>query len=266
MSAHHPESFASQFEKLSGLTEWIAWAIAMVLVFGVLSIAMIANSKAAIEWGMYIAIGGLGIGLIIKGFFDARFLDRETKLASQQVAILEEVDDFDTFLDRAPISVFRSHIDNLYTISLSQPDVYQDNLIEVLHSRLMAKNRVVELFASILITLGLIGTILGLIMMMDGLSAALATPSGGDGLLDKIADPDSGPLAGLGTAFYTTLAGAIFGGVILRVLTSVIDASIMRYTAHLAELTEVHVLPYMRQLAKDREHQRLLERERSHEA
>ena len=116
MSAHHPESFASQFEKLSGLTEWIAWAIVMVLVFGVLSVAMIANSKAAIEWGMYIAIGGLGIGLIIKGFFDARFLDKETKLASQQVAILEEVDDFDTFLDRAP-SAYSAPISTICTPS-----------------------------------------------------------------------------------------------------------------------------------------------------
>lgn len=247
---HHPESFASQFERTSGLSEWLAWMAVLLGVSAVLAITFLVDEKA-IEFAMYFVISALAIGLIGKGYFDARFIDREMKLASAQVRILEEVDDFESFLERAPQSVFRSHIDNLYTISLSNPDVSQDNLIEVLHTRLMARNRVVELFSSILITLGLIGTILGLIIMMGDLTKTMGAGSVGDELLAKLGDPNTGALRGLSTAFLTTLLGAIFGGVVLRVLTSVVDASIMRYTAHLAELTEVHVIPFMRQSARN---------------
>lgn len=245
---HNPESFASQFEKTSGLAEWLIWFFVLIAVCAVLSYASI---RGELDDGMYIVISLLGGGLILRGFFDARFIDREMKLASKQIKILEEVEDIEEFLDRAPLSVFRSHIDNLYTITIRHSEIRQDNLIEVLHSRLMARNRVVELFASILITLGLIGTIVGLIMMMGSLTTELQSGAGDQDLLQRLADPEKGPLRGLGTAFYTTLLGAVFGGVVLRILTSVVDASIMRYTAHLAELTEVHVLPYLRQLSEE---------------
>lgn len=251
-----PDSYAKQFEQTSGLSEWFMWLKIMGGIFGVLSVgyALFLNDyvflgKAIVEYGMYFIIGGLGIGLIIKGFYDAKFLDTEMKLASQQVKILEEVDDFDAFLERAPTSVFKSHIDNLYTISLSHPEVSQDNLIEILHSRLLAKNKVVELFASVLITLGLIGTILGLMFMMEELVRTVNDLGSGDENILQQLFRDNGAMAGLGVAFVTTLLGAVLGGVILRVLTSIIDANIMKYIAHLAELTEVHVLPYMRQSA-----------------
>jgi|CXWL01.1.fsa_nt_gi hypothetical protein len=251
---HQPESFSSQYEKTSGLAEWLLWLVISLLIFGALTIGMILKNQEIIEYGMYIVIGGLAVGLIIKGYLDARFIEKEKLLASKQVRILEQVDDFETFLKLAPSSIFRSHIDNLYTISLSQHDVNQDNLIEILHSRLLAKNKVVELFASILITLGLIGTIVGLIIMMDGLSAIIhSQQANNENLLLSLVKPGEGPLAGLGVAFYTTLLGAVLGGVVLRILTNVIDSNIMQYTAHLAELTEVHVLPAMRRMAKERQ-------------
>lgn len=109
----------------------------------------------------------------------------------------------------------------------------------------MARNRLTELFSSILVTLGLIGTIIGLVLMMDGLQAAMAGGAGEE-LISKLMDKDVGPLRGLGTAFYTTLMGSISGGIVLRVLTNVVDTNIMRYTAHIAELTEVFVLPHLR--------------------
>lgn len=248
---HHHESFATQFESVSGLTRWTGWLVVMAGVVVAFGLAIASGGGRAAELGMYGVIVALGIGVTVKGYGDARFLDRETRLASDQVRILEEVDDIPAFLARAPRSVFRSHIENLHTISLSRADVSQDNLIEILHSRLIARNREVELCASILITLGLIGTIIGLILMMDGMGSALAT--GGDSLLARIADPDTGPLRGLATAFNTTLLGAVLGGVVLRVLASVVDANTMRYTAHLAELTEVHVLPHLRATAAGRE-------------
>ena len=139
--------------------------------------------------------------------------------------------------------MFKAHIESLYTIFRGHPEIEQDHLIEILHARLLARNRVVELFASLLLTLGLIGTIVGLIVMMGGMKEALTGPQA-----DMMKNM-SGPLSGLAVAFNTTLIGAIFGGGVLRILNSVIDATITRYVAHVAELTEVHVLPVMRRIA-----------------
>jgi hypothetical protein len=252
----HPESFASQFERISGVGHWLAWLGMMLGVCAVIVLSYLFSWR--IDWVMYGVIIILACIMIHQGFHDAKFLTRETRLASEQVKILEDVDDFETFFVRSEPSVFRSHIENLFTISWSHPDVSQDNLVEVLHSRLMARNRVIDLSSSVLITLGLIGTIVGLIMMMESLKATLAggNMDGGGGALMSRLFGENSPLEGLGTAFITTLLGAVLGGIVLRVLSAVADANIMRYTAHLAELTEVHVLPTIRRLALERHNDR----------
>ncbi len=47
----------------------------------------------------------------------------------------------------------------------------QDSLVTLLYSRLMAKAKVVEVLSSILVSLGLVGTVLGLIVMTGGYQA-----------------------------------------------------------------------------------------------
>lgn len=253
MSEHH--SKATYLESVSGVKRWLSWLIILLVVSVVVTFAFFMSrtspeNSGLINNAMYIVIGSLGAGLIIKSFFDARQLQHQTSLASSQIRLLEQVDNFDDFLARSESSIFRSHIENLHIISQSHGDISQDNLIELLHSRLMARNKIVELFSSILITLGLIGTILGLIIMMDSLTAIMANAEIDENFM-KLLVGDGGPLSGLGVAFVTTLIGAIMGGVVLRVLTNVVHSNIMEYTAHIAELTEVYVLPHMRSAAQN---------------
>lgn len=247
--AHHPDT--DRLGSGSGLRRWVAWLVILLGVSAGITVAFLlsAQIKGLIDWTMYAVIILLGLGLIVKGYGDARFLQRESDLASSQIRVLETVDNFDDFLAQTSPSLFRSHIQNLYTIAKAHADISQDNLIELLHSRLIAKNKVVELFSSILITLGLIGTILGLIIMMNKLTQVMSGASLDEGLMQALVSED-GPLSGLGVAFLTTLLGAILGGVVLRVLTNVVEANAMDYTAHIAELTEVYVLPHMRSMAQ----------------
>lgn len=147
--------------------------------------------------------------------------------------------------------MFRTHIQSLHTIFLSHSDISQEKVLDVAHARLVARNRVVELLASILITLGLIGTILGLLIAVGGLGQVLQGDAGSEGIKAGLQET----ISGMGTAFYTTLFGSAAGGVVLRILTSVVDANIIRYVAHLAELSEVQVLPAMRRTAAQLEAQ-----------
>jgi flagellar motor component MotA len=167
------------------------------------------------------------------------------------VSELVELNDIEAFLRGSSRSVFRTHIESLFTIFREDHDIRQDALVELLHDRLLARNRLSELFSSILITLGLIGTIVGLIIMVGEMRKALQgfDPNGDVNIVGELM-AEGGALAGLDTAFYTTLLGAVLGGVLLRVLTSVVESNITRYTAHIAELTEVNVLPAMRSTAR----------------
>jgi len=232
----------------------VTWLVVLLALSAVITGAYALNDiyPASINYAMYLVIGGLGVGLIFKSFADARFLQNQSDLASHQVGVLEVVDNFEDFLKQTAPSIFRKHIDNLHIISMSQSDISQDNLIELLHSRLAARNKIVELFASVLITLGLIGTILGLILMMGSLTEVMSGAELDENLMKNLVG-EQGPLSGLGVAFVTTLLGAVLGGVILRVLTSIVEANITEYTAHIAELTEVYVLPFLRKSAREAE-------------
>ena len=159
--------------------QWIVWFMAM---FGTIVILTLAFYMAPNAWFLtltLLVIVGFFLATLVKSYVDVRFLDNETRLASDQVRQLAEVNDVTRFLEISRPSIFRSHIESLYRIFKSHTEIQQDSLIEVTHARLIARNKVVELFSSILITLGLIGTIVGLIMSVGGLSQTLESSSSG---------------------------------------------------------------------------------------
>ena len=236
-------------------SEWTSWFAAILLCsLGTFYLFAFTEDPASAGSLVLLVIGCLFGGALVKSYRDISFLDRETRVATQQVSQLQEVNDVTVFLQNARPSIFRSHIQALNTIFLSHSKISQDTILEIAHARLVARNRVVELLASILITLGLIGTILGLLIAVGGLGGVLQSDGQADDMSDLIAHMKT-TVDGLGTAFYTTLVGAVAGGVVLRILTSVVEAHIMRYIAHLAELAEIHVLPAMRRTAAQLEAQ-----------
>ena len=256
-TTHHVDhDFTSRFERSSGLLEWVFWfvilATSCLLILA--SVLLPGLVPVSTEIVFYWLITIVAISTLGRSFYDAAWLSKETKLASEQVRQLVDLDDIGEFLKVSRRSVFRSHIESLYTIFQVDHDIKQDSLIELLHDRLLARNRVSELFSSILITLGLVGTIVGLIAMVSNLRQSMEgfVPGESENLIGDLMGP-GGALQGLDTAFYTTLLGALFGGVMLRVLTNVVGANITRYSAHVAELTEVNVLPAMRSIARELE-------------
>ena len=81
-------------------------------------------------------------------------------------------------------------------------------------------SRAVELIGNLLITLGLIGTVMGLTLTLAGLTTSLdALGNDQDRLLAGLRHA----MGGMGTAFYTTLLGSVLGGVLLRVFALITD-------------------------------------------
>ncbi|MFQ8433122.1 MotA/TolQ/ExbB proton channel family protein [Amaricoccus sp. W119] len=247
-------AISSDLTHKSGLSEWRRWCFVLAIAAGVVVVPVLggpALSSVPIDLVFYVLIVGVAAITIGRSYSDARYLQHETDLATKQVLDLVELDDISSFLEASERSQFRSHIEALYTIFQQDTEISQDNLIELLRERLEARNRLSELFSSILITLGLIGTIAGLIIMVSKLRSSMGDfdPSSGDELIKELMQ-DGGALSGLDTAFYTTLLGAVLGGVMLRVLTNVVGSNIVRYTAYIAELTEIYVLPSLRNMAR----------------
>ncbi len=83
--------------------------------------------------------------------------------------------------------------------------------------------RFVSLLGSMMITMGLIGTVLGLTITLTGLNGALENVDS-DGMSVLIALREA--MSGMGLAFYTTLLGSILGGILLRMFAYIGDNSI----------------------------------------
>lgn len=99
-----------------------------------------------------------------------------------------------------------------------QPDV--EALLNVELSVFKRIGHSIEVIGNLLITLGLIGTVMGLTLTLTGLTSSLEALGHDQELL--LAGLRKA-MSGMGTAFYTTLLGAVLGGVLLRVFAQITD-------------------------------------------
>ncbi|NEP45869.1 MAG: MotA/TolQ/ExbB proton channel family protein [Okeania sp. SIO2H7] len=158
-------------------------------------------------------------------------------------------------------SLFKQHIQNLEKSAQNSLQVDQEFLLEIMENRLSRRENWVQIFAGLLITLGMIGTVLGLTLSMSGLSEAI------DGIRVNMqsadmADPSNmaaslsglgNALSGMSSAFITTLAGAVLGGLFLKILSHSTTNLIEDLLDNIRFLTEVEYLPELQKQAWQRE-------------
>lgn len=246
------------------MLEWSFYVLGLgLLVTAVAGTFILKAVKTDIEQagtlqGTYISLIILVIFIfaVVKNFFDMRFINRQMKLTNAQIDQLRQTNNIYNFLTSSEPSLFRDHIDNLHEIFRRDFNISQDNLITLLQARLLSRTRIVDFCSSILVTLGLVGTIIGLIRSAGGLGDVfLAMSQGNTTIMEGVKEA----LGGMGVAFYTTLMGAILGGVCLRLLSNLVDANTEHIVSHIAELTEIYILPILRRAARiNEEHQKKL--------
>jgi biopolymer transport protein ExbB/TolQ len=238
------------------LLEWSLYVVALGVMVTVLAGQIIFDALRGDAWIITAIILGIFAFALVKNFLDVHFIARQRRLTSAQIDQLRETNNIFVFLQNSEPSLFRDHIDNLHEIFRRDYNISQDNLVTLLQARLLSKTKVVDFASSILVTLGLVGTIIGLIQSAGGLGDVLRAMSAGDTSI--LAGVDEA-LEGMGLAFYTTLLGAILGGVCLRLLSNLVDANIDHVVSHIAELTEIYILPILRRAGRiNEEHQRKL--------
>ncbi len=122
------------------------------------------------------------------------------------------------------------------------------NLVSSYGVKLGVRIKNVSVVSGMLITIGLLGTVIGLIITVGGLSDVL-TAAGQD--YDTMIAGMTETVSGMGTAFYTTFFGALLGGVVLRVLASEVDKSATQLAGDALELGELWLAPLCHEHAGD---------------
>ena len=112
---------------------------------------------------------------------------------------------------------------SLQTIVNNNGEINVEALVDVEFSVYRRGAHALEVIGNLLITLGLVGTVVGLTLTLTGLTSSLeALGQDQEQLLRGL----RGAMGGMGTAFYTTLLGSVLGGVLLRVFAHIDDNGI----------------------------------------
>lgn len=134
--------------------------------------------------------------------------------------------------------------DSLKVTSASNETPNVEALIQAELSTYLRMSHGIETLGNILITLGLIGTVMGLTLTLTGLTTSLdALGHDQDLLLQGLRKA----MGGMGTAFYTTLLGAVLGGVLLRIFALITDNGIASLEDTLIRTCLVHCAPDFKQ-------------------
>lgn len=207
---------------LNTIALWTGWAISAIAVFVMMYrkaniIGFIQHDETRITWiilGMFIM--GVAISLMhamkLTGeWFRAYRIESMVKdkgLASVKLGGRHVVDRF---------------VESLRIIMERNGRLDLEVLIDVEFSRQRKTSQFVGLLGNLMITLGLIGTVLGMTITMNGLHGALGSLGIDQSLL---VDGLRTAMNGMGVAFYTTLMGSVLGGVLLRVFSWITETSV----------------------------------------
>ncbi len=202
---------------------WMGWAISAITVFAMMSrkanvLEFVQNDQTHVTWlivGMFI----LGVGV---SFVQAMKLTTEW-FRAYRIASLVESKGLAGIQQRGGHHIVDHFVDALHLIIARNGRADVDALIDVEFSGQHRVSQFVSLLGNLMITLGLIGTVLGMTITMNGLNGALGSLGTDDTLL---VEGLRSAMNGMGVAFYTTLIGSVLGGVLLRVFSWITDASI----------------------------------------
>ena len=200
------------------LVLWAVWAAAAIAIyFGMYQDtevwAFVAHDQSRITWAI---LGLFGVG-VATSFILTLLLTQE----SIKVDELEHIVKKSGWLGIEGIHkrwCIANFFDSLKTIVDSNGVLDVEALVDVEFSVYQRSAHALEIIGNLLITLGLVGTVVGLTLTLTGLTGSLeALGQDQDQLLAGLRVA----MTGMGTAFYTTLLGSVLGGVLLRIFAHI---------------------------------------------
>ncbi len=222
------------------LVLWTLWATAAMVVYLTLYRdtdlwSFIEHDPSKITW---LIMGMFGLGLIgsfllvlsvTKEAVRAVQLDKEAKEGGlKAVSIKSTRRACDRFFQAVKATLARN----------GEVDV--ETLLHVELATYERFSHTIEVIGNLLITMGLIGTVMGLTLTLTGLTGSLdALGHDQEMLLSGLRRA----MSGMGTAFYTTLLGAVLGGVVLRMFAQITQHGVEGLYDRLMHISMVYCSP-----------------------
>lgn len=207
---------------LNTIALWMGWAVSAITVFLMLYrkanvIEFIRHDETRITW---IILGMFALGVAIS-LIQAMKLTGEWFRAYRIESMIKE--NGLTSVARRGKHLVDRFVESLRVIMERNGRLELETLIDVEFSAHQRTSHFVGMLGNLMITLGLIGTVLGMTITMNGLHGALDSLGIDQSLL---VDGLRTAMNGMGVAFYTTLMGSVLGGILLRVFSWITDNSV----------------------------------------
>ena len=214
---------AADQRALRTIALWMGWCVSSLAVFLMLYrkanvMDFVEHDSTRITW---IILGMFALGVLVS-FTQAMRLTAEWFRAYRIEAMVKHSGLAGVTM-RGGRHIVDRFTDALRLIAEQNGRVDVESLIDVEFSGQHRMSQFVGMLGNLMITLGLIGTVLGMTITMNGLHGALGALGINQNLL---VDGLRTAMSGMGVAFYTTLMGSVLGGVLLRVFSWITDASV----------------------------------------
>ena len=203
------------------VTLWFSWAsISIIIYLGLYLdtdiLEFLSNDKSKITW----IITGMFLIGVLSSFLLAVKITSEFIEATNQNEIAREQGLMGLEKTNRKPKIINEFYNSLKIVAASNESPNIEALIEMEYANLSRRSHSTEVMGNLLITLGLIGTVTGLTLTLSGLTGSLdALGQDQDLLLAGLRKA----MGGMGTAFYTTLLGAVLGGVLLRIFALITE-------------------------------------------
>lgn len=197
---------------------WVAWAAAAIVIYASMYrdtevFEFVSHDTTHITWAI-LMLFGMGVFtsfiLTVVLTFESVRVDRLELIARKQGWM-----GIESTSKRLCIASF---FDSLNTIVKNNGELNIEALVDVEFAIYRRSSHALEVIGNLLITLGLVGTVVGLTLTLTGLTGSLDALGHDEELLLRGLRSAMG---GMGTAFYTTLLGSVLGGVLLRVFAHI---------------------------------------------
>jgi len=203
------------------ITIWFLWAsISVTIYLGLYLdtdiIEFLSNDKSKITWIITVMFG---IG-VFSSFLLSIKITSEYIEATNQNVLAQDKGLMGLIKTQRKPRLINKFFESLKVVAACNESPNIEVLLEMEYANLSRRSHATEVMGNLLITLGLIGTVTGLTLTLSGLTGSLnALGQDQDLLLAGLRKA----MSGMGTAFYTTLLGAVLGGVLLRIFALITE-------------------------------------------
>jgi hypothetical protein len=200
------------------LVLWIAWSVATIVIYAGMYHdtdvwAFVRDDPTRITWAI---LGLFAVGMV-SSFILTVLITLETLSVDKLELTAKRSGWLGIDYSKKTLCV-SNYFDSLKTVVDNNGVINVEALVNVEFSVYGRTAHALEVIGNLLITLGLVGTVVGLTLTLTGLTSSLeALGQDQEQLLRGL----RGAMGGMGTAFYTTLLGSVLGGVLLRVFAQI---------------------------------------------